>query len=174
MEVERDTMQALSFVGVGLIALGWGFLTMQSLDDDDGIYEVDENQPQVSIPTPQQASLLERVQKKGEEISEDMDEIEEVLEIVEEKFKGIPEPVTRQSEEVTEDMEKVEEVPKVVEQVLLPMPETIETSHEFEIRLPPGKLEAVLKSIDSTPHDGYKPVISFNSSGQIVIDWVGI
>ena len=173
MEVESETMQALSFVGVGLIALGWGFLTMQRLDDDDGIYEVDENQPQDSIPTPQQASLLDRGQKKAEEVPEDIedeveedieDEVEEVLEIVEEKFKGIPEPVTRQSEEV----------PKVVEQVLLPMPDTIETSHGFEIRLPPGKLEAVLKSIDSTPHEGYKPVIGFNSNGQIVIDWVGV
>jgi hypothetical protein len=173
MEVESETMQALSFVGVGLIALGWGFLTMQRLDDDDGIYEVDENQPQDSIPTPQQASLLDRMQKKAEEVTEDIedeveedieDEVEEVPEVVEEEFKGIPEPVTSQSEEV----------PKVVEQVLLPMPDTIETSHGFEIRLPPGKLEAVLKSIDSTPHEGYKPVIGFNSNGQIVIDWVGV
>ena len=57
IDIESTTMQALSFVGVGLIALGWGFLTMQRLDDDEGIYQAVEVQqaPQASI---QQASLL--------------------------------------------------------------------------------------------------------------------
>ena len=174
MDVESDTMQALSYVGVGLIALGWGFLTMQRLDDDDGVYEIDENQPQKSTSL-QQATLLDKVQKK----------VEPIVELLTEESKGIPEPVTKESEEVTEhdedDFEQdFKETPKPVndkaekidEQVFLPIPDTIKTSQGFDIRLPEGKLEAVLKSIESTPHDGFIPVISFNSNGQIVIDWV--
>ena len=42
---QNETLQALYFVGVGLIALGWGFLTMQKLDEDEGIYEVQPDQP---------------------------------------------------------------------------------------------------------------------------------
>lgn len=63
-------------------------------------------------------------------------------------------------------------VKPVVEQVVLPA--AIETGLGFEIRLPPGKLEAIVKSISSTPHEGYKPVVGLHESGKIVIDWVEV
>ena len=165
MEVESTTMQALSFVGVGLIALGWGFLTMQRLDDDEGIYEVDENQQQ-SIPAIlQQDSLLDRVQEKSLHIPEPVKkEDQDLPEVVEERIEEVPEVVEQ----------RAEHIPQVVEQVQLPMPETIETTQGFEVRLPPGKLKAILKSIDSTPHEGYKPVVGFTPNGQIIIDWVSV
>ena len=168
MEVESDTMQALSFVGVGLIALGWGFLTMQRLEDDDVVYEIEQVPAQSLTPNVQQASLLEKGQKKIKVQSEVVEVVEELTEetpeVVEEEFQGIPEPVTKQTEKQ----------PELVEEVLVQIPDTVETSKGFEIRLPPGKLEAILKSIDTTPHDGYKPVIGFNLNGQIVIDWVAV
>ena len=168
MEVESDTMQALSFVGVGLIALGWGFLTMQRLEDDDVVYEMEQLPAQSLAPNVQQASLLEKGQKNIKVQSEVVEVVEELTEetpeVVEEEFQGIPEPVTKQTEKQ----------PELVEEVLVQIPDTVETSKGFEIRLPPGKLEAILKSIDTTPHDGYKPVIGFNLNGQIVIDWVAV
>jgi len=166
VEVESDTMQALSFVGVGLIALGWGFLTMQRLEDDDVVYEMEEVPIQSPQPSLQQVSDFEKeLEMTGEEL-EPEEVVEETPEVAEDDFKGIPEPVTKQTEEK----------PEVVEQVSIPLVviDTIETSKGFEIRLPPGKLESILKSIDATPHDGYKPVIGFNPNGQIVIDWVTV
>ena len=166
VEVESDTMQALSFVGVGLIALGWGFLTMQRLEDDDVVYEMEEVPIQSPQPSIQQVSDFEKeLEMTGEEL-EPEEVVEETPEVAEDDFKGIPEPVTKQTEEK----------PEVVEQVSIPLVviDTIETSKGFEIRLPPGKLESILKSIDATPHDGYKPVIGFNPNGQIVIDWVTV
>jgi len=165
MEVEDDTMQALSFVGVGLIALGWGFLTMQRLDDDEGIYEVDPNQQQATPGHLQQASLLGRVQEKALQIPQP----------VKKEHQEIPETVEQRIEEVAATVEqRDEQIPQIVEAKPVPMPETIETTQGFEVRLPPGKLEAILKSIDSTPHEGYKPVVGFNSSGQILIDWIAV
>ena len=68
-----------------------------------------------------------------------------------------------------------EEEAEVIEQnTLPPLPETITTSHGFEIRLPTGKLEAIMKSIENTPHEGYKPIVGLNQNGQIVIDWVSV
>ena len=166
VEVESDTMQALSFVGVGLIALGWGFLTMQRLEDDDVVYEMEEVPIQSPQPSLQQVSNFEKeLEMIGEELQPE-EVVEETPEVAEDDFKGIPEPVTKQTEEK----------PEVVEQVSIPLVvvDTIETSKGFEIRLPPGKLESILKSIDATPHDGYKPVIGFNPNGQIVIDWVTV
>ena len=166
VEVESDTMQALSFVGVGLIALGWGFLTMQRLEDDDVVYEMEQVPAQSLAPNVQQASLLEKGQKNIKVQSEVVEVVEELTEEtpeVVEEFKGIPEPVTRQSEK---------ELVVHQEEIVIPLPATVETSQGFDIRFPPGKLEDILRSIDTTPHDGYKPVIGFNSNGQIVIDWV--
>ncbi|MGY8698155.1 MAG: hypothetical protein ACKVHC_00460, partial [Candidatus Poseidoniales archaeon] len=147
-----------------------GFLTMQRLEDDDVIYEMEEAPAQSFTPNVQQASLLEKGQKKIKveaeivEVVEVVEELtEETPEVVEEEFKGIPEPVTKQSEK--ESIVHQEEI-------VIPLPATVETSQGFDIRFPPGKLEDILRSIDTTPHEGYKPVIGFNSNGQIVIDWV--
>jgi len=165
MEVESTTMQALSFVGVGLIALGWGFLTMQRLDDDEGIYEVDENQQQSVPAIVQQASLLGRAQGQ----------VLQIPEPVKKEEQDIPEIVEQRVEQVAEIAEqRAAHIPQVVEQVQPPMAETITTTQGFEVRLPPGKLESILKSIDSTPHEGYKPVVGFTPNGQIIIDWVSV
>jgi hypothetical protein len=126
---------------------------------------VDENQQQ-SIPAIlQQDSLLDRVQEKSLHIPEPVKkEDQDLPEVVEERIEEVPEVVEQ----------RAEHIPQVVEQVQLPMPETIETTQGFEVRLPPGKLKAILKSIDSTPHEGYKPVVGFTPNGQIIIDWVSV
>ena len=155
-EIESDTMQSLSWIGVGLIALGWGFLMMQRLDDDEGVFEEaiveQENtavseplEPRITIPEP----VLEEDDVEGVTTDEDEEEIKSEP-VVEEKVKERPQPQK------------------------MPVNANIETSHGFEIRLPPGKLEAIIKSIDSTPHDGYKPVIGLHENGKIVIDWVAL
>ncbi len=176
IEVDNDTMQALSFVGVGLIALGWGFLTMQRLDDDEGIYEVDEEQP-VAVVQQKAFSPKTEVAEPEEEI------VEEVIETVEEE-------TVAQEDDSVEEVESAAstsvttsqglEIPRpvlrkqVTEPVSLPMPDTITTAQGFEIRLPAGKLDAILKSIASTPHEGYKPVVGLNEGGQIIIDWISV
>ncbi len=105
---------------------------------------------------------------------------------VQEKALQIPQPVKKEHQEIPETVEqrieevaatveqRDEQIPQIVEAKPVPMPETIETTQGFEVRLPPGKLEAILKSIDSTPHEGYKPVVGFKSSGQIRIDWIAV
>ncbi len=190
-----DTLQALSFVGVGLIALGWGFLTMQKLDDDEGIYEVQQEQklaPQLSqtvdtrkpafnpkantaleIPEPVTQESYEDELETTEEVEEEV----ELIEAIEDELEIV--------EEVEEEVEMVEDEPEIVEEVedeieivqeaiLPPLPETITTQHGFDIRLPDGKLEAIISSIENTPHEGYKPVVGLNQNGQIVIDWVSV
>ena len=161
IEVENDTMRALSFVGVGLIALGWGFLTMQRLDDDEGIYEVQPDQPQAAQPGHKVKPVFNPKANSNLEIPEP---------VVEEE----PEDSVEEEPEEIEEVEEVEEKVELVEELMLPLPDTISTPHGFEIRLPAGKLDAILKSIQNTPHDGYKPIVGLNQNGQIVIDWVTV
>lgn len=186
---QNETLQALYFVGVGLIALGWGFLTMQKLDEDEGIYEVqpgqvEELQPIMEMPalTPKANTELEIPEPVLEEEEELIEEIEELLEELEEVEEEVEDEPQKSVEKVQPLLEKEieeaiaeEEEGEVIEQnTLLPLPETITTSHGFEIRLPKGKLEAIMKSIENTPHEGYKPIVGLNQNGQIVIDWVSV
>lgn len=175
IEVENDTMRALSFVGVGLIALGWGFLTMQRLDDDEGIYEVQPDQPQAAQPVQRLKPVFNPKANSNLEIPEPV--VEEEPEVIEEEPEEIEEVFAEIGEEEPEEVEEIEEVEEKVEPVeelMLPLPDTISTPHGFEIRLPAGKLDAILKSIQNTPHDGYKPIVGLNQNGQIVIDWVTV
>jgi len=48
------------------------------------------------------------------------------------------------------------------------IPETlIETKQGFEIRLPPGTADQIIRSIELTPHDGFKPVLELNAFGKL-------
>ena len=163
-EIESDTMQSLSWIGVGLIALGWGFMMMQRLDDDEGVFEEaimeQDNtavfaalEPKVTIPEP----VFEADEEEEVTAEEDEEEIKSES-VVEKKVEESPQPRQRMAYQPQQMSVKA----------------NIDTSHGFEIRLPPGKLEAIIKSINSTPHDGYKPVIGLHENGKIVIDWVAL
>ena len=154
---------------------------MQRLDDDIGIYQEEQpNQPQavqavqaviakpafnpkaninLDIPEP----VLE------EEVLEDLEE-DSKDEVEEESTETLQPLLEKEIEDIFENLD--EEESEVVEE--LPLPDTISTPHGFEIRLPAGKLDAIIKSIESTPHEGYKPIVGLNENGQIVIDWVSV
>ena len=43
----------------------------------------------------------------------------------------------------------------------------IETKQGFQLRLPPGVAEKIVRTIDVTPHDGFKPVLELYASGKV-------
>jgi hypothetical protein len=47
----------------------------------------------------------------------------------------------------------------------------VQTRHGFEIELPPNMFENIITSIDLTPHDGFKPVVSFGPRGEIMLNF---
>ncbi len=156
-ELSDDIWRALSWMALGLIALGWGFLTMQRLEDDDKYDEmVDALQPE--LPT--------EIQPETPVVAEDETESRQ-----EEEEK------TAKPSEAPEETTAVEPAkPKHKPQYPSPAPvlPSITTEFDFEIQLPPGKLEAILRSIETTEHEGYKPIVGFSPNGQIVIDWVAL
>jgi len=159
--IDSNTMQSLSWIGVGLIALGWGFLMMQRLENDEAIYENDPDAVPMAIASNQAILMVEQAVEIPEPVFEQEDEEPTEME------EAVPQP-----EPVVKKATPKAKVKPVVEQVVLPA--AIETGLGFEIRLPPGKLEAIVKSISSTPHEGYKPVVGLHESGKIVIDWVEV
>jgi hypothetical protein len=142
-------------------------MMMQRLENDEQIYHSSEEaipeglamneavliaDESVEIPEP----VLEAEEEESVEDEEDFDEANE---------QELPEPVLKKT--TSKAISK-----PVVEQYVLPA--TIDTGLGFEIQLPPGKLEAIVKSIRSTPHEGYKPIVGMHENGKIVIDWVEV
>ena len=151
---------------------------MQRLDDDDGVFE-EAVIPQQSAPV---VALQEEVRFEipepvlSSEEDESVEEVDVLVEEVDEPVEEVDEPVDEIEPVFKKAVaKKIERQPKeTIQPQPMPLPANIETSHGFEIRLPPGKLEAILKSIASTPHDGYKPVIGLHENGKIVIDWIAL
>jgi len=47
----------------------------------------------------------------------------------------------------------------------------IETMEGFDVRLPKESIEMITRTIEMTPHEGFKPVVRVNMLGQIVLDF---
>ena len=45
----------------------------------------------------------------------------------------------------------------------------LDTGEGFALRLPKDAVDNILASLDSTPHDGYVPVVAFGPNGQIML-----
>ena len=153
---------------------------MQRLDDDEGIYSND-NRNTNSLPSDPTEVEVEKTLSIPEPVTED-DSIEESRidddEDQSEESETSQNDVDTFEESQMDDDEDASEQTESSQNKTAPrvkniqLSSNIETNHEFEIRLPPGKLEAILQSVQGTPHDGFKPVVSVHENGKIVIDWV--
>jgi len=55
--------------------------------------------------------------------------------------------------------------------VRAPTKQVLMTEHGLGIELPEGTLENILRALESTPHAGYTPVLSFGSGGEIMLNF---
>jgi hypothetical protein len=90
-----------------------------------------------------------------EELEKELMELDEVEEVVE------AEPV----------VEVEEEEASVKPTVAQPLGHNglLDTGEGFSLRLPKDAVDNIIASLDSTPHDGYVPVVAFGPSGQIML-----
>ena len=176
--LNSDLYNAIGIVMTGMVALGFGFLFMQRMNEEDGIYEAVEHH--VAGPANEgQREPPAMVDLDEEEAQEEDDlEFEEFEELEEEEDLEI-ELVddTEAAEEVEEDLpepvvaEKAQEKPRVQEK---PKPQKkhsglLDTGEGFALRLPRDAVDNILASLDSTPHEGYVPVVAFGPNGQIML-----
>jgi len=86
------------------------------------------------------------------------------------------EEIKEEDEIEPEDEQAVETTQEPVKAALeIPPPvltkERVQTQHGFEIELPDDMFNTILASIDSTPHEGFKPVVAFGPRGEVILNF---
>ena len=197
--LDSELYNAIGIVMTGMVALGFGFLFMQRMNEEDGIYEMSEALP---LPpsddepeeVPATVDIDDAVEESddGEPIDGDgagdvRDEEEDAfdfedLEDIEDEgdddddIELVDEP---EEDEAVEDVEDA--IPEPVEKKETktaaraePTPQKshsglLDTGEGFALRLPKDAVQNILSSLEQTPHEGYVPVVAFGPNGQIML-----
>jgi hypothetical protein len=181
--LNSELYNAIGIVMTGMVALGFGFLFMQRMNEEDGIYEMTEHQGTGPVDSgrgelPAMVDLddeatVEEEELNVEEHDEDESEFEELEELLEEED-DLETEVVEETETEPEPVvaDKVAEKPSIQEK---PQPQKkkhtglLNTGEGFALRLPKDAVDNILASLDSTPHEGYVPVVAFGPNGQIML-----
>ena len=180
--VDNDLYANLTIVGLGLLALGYGFVYLQFRSSVQPLMQQQMSQ-QGSIP--QMINTNDESLVVDEEASVEEDEVEPVLASSDnDDSDDEEEPKTMQKKNRRKNCSKdgcnalafrsteyclrhQETVQSTAIQETF-IPETlIETKQGFDIRLPPGTADQIIRSIELTPHDGFKPVLELNAFGKL-------
>ena len=170
-----DGLYALiGVVFTGMVALGFGFLFMQRMNED-GIYVGEEGQPTQQPMPPQPSPEPEEISAQEETVEEEVAaEAPEASEETEEEVETdeAPEEVLETTEETVEE----DEFDWAEEGAKTPQPTAtqsglLQTDQGFSIRLPEGTITSILASVTATPHKGFVPVVGFSPSGQIILNF---
>ena len=150
-------MQNIGFMLGAIVTIGWIFMSGNLLGDSNELYEQGQVQASVEVQAQPVAD-----DKSGEQEIIEMDE----QPVVEQK--STPKATTKAKAKATPAATPALEIPAPV----LAQPiSRVQTRHGFEIELPPNMFENIMTSIDLTPHDGFKPVVSFGPRGEIMLNF---
>tara|TARA_B100001741_G_scaffold100160_1_gene82278 strand:- start:1684 stop:3105 length:1422 start_codon:yes stop_codon:yes gene_type:complete len=194
--LESDLFSAVASVMSGMVALGFGFLFMQRMNEDDGIYEqapatgaplaetggaqvqlpVEETQEEEQPTQEEPAMDLDEEEEMDVELDDELeealmelDEVSEEVELDDELEKELLELDEEEAVEAEPVAEVEEEEPVVVAEPAAGHNGLLDTGEGFSLRLPKDAVDNIIASLDATPHDGFVPVVAFGPSGQIML-----
>ncbi len=171
--LESSLYGAIGFVLMGMVALGFGFLFMQRMNEEDGIYV--EMTPSETEPSSDAPLELDE-EDSGAAIASAEHEQEETESSDEEHEEedSVPEAMEDNTDE--EDAEETAASPtsEALEEESIPEPVLrhsglLTTGEGFSLRLPAEAVENIIATLKTTPHAGYLPVVAFGPSGQIML-----
>ena len=174
---EDVLFKGLTLVSIGLLALGYGFLYMQrrSMFDvqDVVIPQVFGNTVVPQQPIPE--ADVDEEDDNEEDVDEENDDIQE------HEIKIEASSIDDESRSNAEELEllelgkaleeELEELGKPIGGTMTDNIGYIETMEGFDVRLPKESIEMITRTIEMTPHEGFKPVVRVNMLGQIVLDF---
>lgn len=223
--LNNDLFSAIATVMIGMVALGFGFLFMQRMNEDDGIYHEAPAVPQAGsmadvanhppVDTVEQPSTTKTATPEPVVDAEQADE-DDII-VIEDEDEPEAASAATSGEAVLAEVVEQEDLAEVVEEedlVEISCPHCAEvfgldhgeggefvcphceaflswdgkvaqkiaqeparpghsglldTGEGFALRLPKDAVDNILASLDTTPHDGYVPVVAFGPNGQIML-----
>jgi hypothetical protein len=161
LEFETDIYTYITWMFLGVVALGFGFAYISRMGEVSNLYAEDY------------IAAKETIEGGNKEIPE-----------------AIPEPILSESqtveevneEEVVEDNE-FDELESMIEEDKLEeeeedVPEQVSAApmkhFNYDLELDPTVLGAIQDSLSKTPHEGFKPIVSIAKNGNLKIDFVQI
>ena len=174
--IENGLFGAVGFVMMGMVALGFGFLFMQRMNEEDSIYIDDGSAQTDASPPVEPQEALEPVEEEDavedEPVADEADDTDEADVSEASEVIDLDEEQNEESEPATE-----QEAVEVTEEAVLetPVPDTpqhsglLDTGEGFAVRLPSDAVSNIIATLQTTPHDGYVPVVAFGPGGQIML-----
>jgi len=178
----------VTWMFMGVVALGFGFAYLSRMGEVSTIFTEDFTEVKEAIieqnvgdnmtfgqkmkkmeDIPEPVSSQDDVE--ADEVSENemMDKAEQVIDIDSDDTDE-----TDDLDELSDDeMAKADESWKNWDESKEKAPEK-ETTFDYDLQLDPAVMSAIQNSLANTPHDGYKPVVSIGSNGNLKIDFVPI
>jgi len=142
--LDSDIFTALGYVFLGILGFGYGAMFSQRIGDEGEIYLTEEQGPSGLLQATKEIIIQQETQ---------VEIVEE--EIIVDKAPAVAKPI----------LEAVKVETPVIHGGL------IETTEGFAIRLPGDVVQNILNSINNTPHKGFKPVLGFSPSGQVMLNF---
>ena len=166
LEFETDIYTYITWMFLGVVALGFGFAYISRMGEVSNLYaedyiaaketieggnkEIPEAIPEPILSESQTVEEVNEEEVNEEEVVED-NEFDELESMIEE-----------------DKLEEEEEI--VPEQV----PAAPMKHFNYDLELDPSVLGAIQDSLSKTPHEGFKPIVSIAKNGNLKIDFVPI
>ena len=192
----------VTWMFMGVVALGFGFAYFARLGEISTLFSEDFTDAQEAIleerdmggegdqdSTDEDASIEDETEQSDQEIFSTDENVEEeaeeeteevieqsepetVLEDTDEELDEVVEDITEQAKE--ENVENLQpaldnEIKEVIDER---QEAETEAAFEYDLLLDPSVSAAIQNSLASTPHEGFKPVVSVSSNGNLKIDFV--
>ena len=156
---ENELYTYVTWMFLGVVALGFGFAYITRMGETSTLFDQGY--------TDAKDAIIEDSNKGGSDLS-------------------IPEPVTNESIEADEEdavevvdeadeeddvevVDEAEEEEEIVEEIVVQVPAT---NINYDLQLDQSVVNAIQNSLASTPHQGFKPVVSIGTNGNVKIDFI--
>ena len=158
--LDSDIYQALGYVFLGILGFGYGAMFSQRIGEEGEIYVADEQSQEAILQTTMAMPVVEEQSQAG---------LLQATKKIVAKEEAPPEIV----EEIDDEVIEIEQpVPIIAPAEITAIHDgLIETADGFAIRLPGDVVQNILNSINNTPHEGFKPVLGFSPSGQVMLNF---
>ena len=182
---ETDLYTNVTWMFLGVVALGFGFAYISRMGEISTVFDegysqakdaitqaLDQGNRNIPEAVLDESDLEDEEEiEEVEEVEDEEDEIIDLDEIEDEEDEIIDLDEIEDEEDEIIDLDEIDEE-KYVNEIPAPVLDT--RDFDYDLLLDPSVTAAIQNSLASTPHDGFKPVVSIAPNGNLKIDFVEI